>query len=162
MSTLSLPRYLDCNFFLVCLMWLDVIVWSFNFDIQLVGECNSFWTTFLWRIYLYFPDPCLMLFISEVMFVCVFFFWGWFISGTASQCLFLPILDFICAFRLSYCILMMLLSVSVFSEGFEIKTPPGQKSRTVSVWHLSGRPSNVGLRQTSCFFLGCLRVKFML
>ena len=71
MSTVSLPRYLDCRFFLVCLMWLDVIVWSFNFDLQLVGECRSLWTSFLWRIDLYFPDPCLMLFISEVMLVCV-------------------------------------------------------------------------------------------
>ena len=74
MSLASLLRYLDIKFLRVCLTWVLVIVLSLSFDFQLEGECKSLGVDCLWRIALYLPEPCLILFISEVMSGWVFFF----------------------------------------------------------------------------------------
>ena len=68
MSTVSLPKYRDCRFFLVCLMSFEVMVLSLVFDLQFAGECRSFWTIFFGKIDLYLPELCFMLRINVVMF----------------------------------------------------------------------------------------------
>ena len=74
MSLASLLRYRDIKFLRVCLTWVLVIVLSLSFDFQLEGECRSLRIDCLWRIALYLPEPCFILFVSEVMSGWVFFF----------------------------------------------------------------------------------------
>ena len=81
---ISLLVYLDCRFFRNCLMCLAVIVVSLSLERQFVGEWSSLGVACLWSMVLYFPDPFLILLISDSTFWWVCFFCGRFISGIAS------------------------------------------------------------------------------
>ena len=73
-SLASLLWYRDIKFLRVCWTKLLVIVLSLSFDFQLEGEWRSLGVDCLCRIALYFPEPFLILSISEFMSGWVFFF----------------------------------------------------------------------------------------
>ena len=65
MSAVSQLTYFDCRFMRDCLTCLLVMFGSSSFDLHLEGLCRSFGVCFLDKIALYFPEPVMILVMSE-------------------------------------------------------------------------------------------------